>query len=187
MTTDPSLRPPRESALIVAVPEVEGLVGPFRARHDPAAAEGVPAHVTVLYPFLPPQKITPQVERTLSELFAALPEFRASFTEVRCFPEALYLAPEPAKSFRQLTELVFARFPETPPYEGRFADVVPHLTVAHAAEPASFDAIATELGRAAKGRLPIRADVREIVMIEKMNGRWRARMSFLLKGAGTKP
>ena len=37
--------------------ETEQAVGPFRARYDRAAAWGVPAHVTVLYPFLPPSRI----------------------------------------------------------------------------------------------------------------------------------
>ena len=117
-----------ESALIVAVPEVEALVAPFRARHDPAAAKGVPAHVTVLYPFVAPARITPTIVLSLAELFAALPELRVSFAEVRRFPEALYLAPEPAEPLRKMTERVFERFPGMPPYEGRFADVIPHLT-----------------------------------------------------------
>ena len=171
---------PAESALIVAVPEVEPLVAPFRARHDPAAAEGVPAHVTVLYPFLPPPRITPEIERVLASLFAALPRFRASFVEVRRFPGVLYLAPEPAASFRRLTQHVFARFPEAPPYEGRFAEVVPHLTVAHAGESAQFDSIAAELGRAARLAFPIVADVRAVSLIEKRDGRWRGRTDFAL-------
>ena len=171
---------PSESALIVAVPEVEGLVGPFRARHDPAAAEGVPAHVTVLYPFLRPEKITAQVERTLSELFAALPAFHSSFTDVRRFPDVLYLSPEPAEPFRRLTERVFARFPGSPPYEGRFADVVPHVTVAHAASAAQLDEVAAELARACARRFPIPVDVRAVELIEKADGRWRHRRGFAL-------
>lgn len=40
-----------ESALVVLVPEAEALVKSFRDRHDPSAAAGVPAHITLLYPF----------------------------------------------------------------------------------------------------------------------------------------
>ena len=39
------------TALVVLVPEAEPVVAAHRLRHDPAAADGVPAHVTVLYPF----------------------------------------------------------------------------------------------------------------------------------------
>jgi 2'-5' RNA ligase len=169
-----------ESALIVAVPEVEALVGPFRARHDPAAAKGVPAHVTVLYPFVAPARITPTIVLSLAELFAALPELRVSFAEVRRFPEALYLAPEPAEPLRKMTERVVARFPEMPPYEGRFADVIPHLTVAHAEEPEQLEAIAAEFGRAARRALPIAAAVRAVDWIVKRDGRWRKRTEFAL-------
>ena len=46
-----------QSAVIVAIPEAEAAVAALRLRLDPAAAWGVPAHVTVLYPFLPPDEI----------------------------------------------------------------------------------------------------------------------------------
>jgi hypothetical protein len=40
-----------ESALVVLVPEAEAATKPFRDQYDPAAAAGVPAHITLLYPF----------------------------------------------------------------------------------------------------------------------------------------
>lgn len=43
-----------EPALVVPVPGVESLVGDCRRRWDPAAGWGVPAHVTVLHPFVSP-------------------------------------------------------------------------------------------------------------------------------------
>jgi hypothetical protein len=45
-------RRPDQSALLVPVPEAEPAVRAWRAQFDPAAAAGVPAHVTLLYPFL---------------------------------------------------------------------------------------------------------------------------------------
>lgn len=62
---------PSESALIVRVPEAEPLVGTFRDRFDPVARLGVPAHITLLYPFEPPADIDVQVLRDLEDLFAA--------------------------------------------------------------------------------------------------------------------
>jgi hypothetical protein len=49
--------PNAESGLIIIVPEAEALVRPFRDRYDARAALGVPAHITVLYPFKPPDQI----------------------------------------------------------------------------------------------------------------------------------
>ena len=42
-----------ESALVVLVPEAEAIVGRLRQRYDPSAAVGMPAHITLNYPFLP--------------------------------------------------------------------------------------------------------------------------------------
>src|SRR5262245_17605350 len=67
---------PTEPALIVAVPEAERAVARFRAALDLAAGWGVPAHVTVLYPFLPPQRINEDVLTTLSQNFEATPRVR---------------------------------------------------------------------------------------------------------------
>ena len=43
-----------QSALLVPVPAAEPAVAEHRARLDGSARDGVPAHLTVLYPFLPP-------------------------------------------------------------------------------------------------------------------------------------
>ena len=48
ITEDSLMNAPTETALIVPVPEVEPIVGRFRDRYDPAAADGIPAHVTVV-------------------------------------------------------------------------------------------------------------------------------------------
>jgi hypothetical protein len=45
------------SALIVTIPEAEEAVAPHRAQFDEAAAFGIPAHVTVLFPFMPPSEV----------------------------------------------------------------------------------------------------------------------------------
>jgi hypothetical protein len=50
-----------QSALLLAVPAAEAAAGPHRARLDASARDGVPAHITVLYPFLPPAEIGPHV------------------------------------------------------------------------------------------------------------------------------
>ena len=42
---------PRRTALIVEVPEAEPAVGALRLEHDRSAARGVPAHITILFPF----------------------------------------------------------------------------------------------------------------------------------------
>jgi len=55
-----------ESTLSILVPEAEGLVGSFRVRYDPAAKDGMPAHITLLYPFKSPSEIDGLVLDTLT-------------------------------------------------------------------------------------------------------------------------
>src|SRR5262252_1102547 len=114
-----------ESALVVLIPEAENLVGRFRNRYDPGAALGLPAHVTILYPFKPPSEVTSRVTETLSQLFSRISRFDSCFNETKFFPRVLYLAPEPAELFQALTKTVVGQFPENPPYCGQFDEVIP--------------------------------------------------------------
>lgn len=173
-----------ESALVVLVPEAEPLVGHFRARHDPSAAEGVPAHVTLLYPFAPPDRVDEAVPDVLRALFAPVPPFRFALTAARRLPGGvLYLAPEPADPFRQLTLAIWRRFPATPPYGGRHPDIVPHLTVAQMADALALDRVAAEFSAATQGRLPIAAHAAEVALLDNRAGRWRTNATFRLGGA----
>jgi 2'-5' RNA ligase len=141
------------SAIILPVPAVESLVSGWRLRHDPTAAAGVPAHVTIVAPFLDPERITGELLGELRDLLAARPAPRVQFTRTARFapagaaPGVLYLDPEPADELRQLTRTVVARWPEAPPYGGLHSEIVPHLTVAIADE-VTLDAIEAELSGA---------------------------------------
>ncbi|MEV0650638.1 2'-5' RNA ligase family protein [Phytomonospora sp. NPDC050363] len=99
---------PGETALVIAVPEVEPAVGAWRRRFDSAAAAGVPAHVTVLYPFLDIGRVD---TAALAALFGGHRAFDVRFEQSARFPEVLYLAPTPERPFRELTEAVAARWP----------------------------------------------------------------------------
>ena len=121
---------PSESCLLVPVPEAEPVVGRVRSRLDRAAAWGVPAHVTILYPFVPPEAITSAVIGLVAAAVASVPAFGCTFAQTGWFGEdVLWLAPEPDRPFRALTTALHAAFPEYPPFGGVHLDVVPHLTV----------------------------------------------------------
>jgi 2'-5' RNA ligase len=158
------------SAVIVRVPvprEIERL----RRQWDRAASLGVPAHVTVLFPFLAPGDLAAAVRRELASVAAAHGPFDVTFASVGRFPTVVYLAPEPATPFARLTEAVAASFPDHPPYEGAFEEVIPHLTVAE-----SIVAPLDEIQRAAATLVPFRHRVTTLeVLVEGAEGRWRSR------------
>ena len=62
-----------QSALIVSIPEAEEAVALHRAQFDDAAAFGIPAHVTVLFPFMPPSKVNAHVIGTLAAAISTVP------------------------------------------------------------------------------------------------------------------
>lgn len=170
------------SGVVVEVPEAEPLVGPWRARHDSSAALGVPAHVTVLFPFLAPEDIGPGTMHDLGELAAGIDPFPARLTAVASFADAVvYLVPEPTARFRALTDAVWARFPDHPPYEGRFDDVVPHLTVADSTPGPGHD-LRTQVDAALGGRLPLRFRVEALSLLVSRGGRWAVAARFPLGG-----
>lgn len=120
------------SGLVVLIPEAEPAIGHLRDRLDPNAPYGVAAHVTVLFPFLPPDAIDSGVLDRLGELFAGVPSFSYAFERTDWFEQdVLWLAPTDDRPFRHLTRLVHRAFPDYPPFEGAFADPIPHLTVGH--------------------------------------------------------
>ena len=74
-----------ESAIVALIPEAESLVEPFRRRYDPSAAVAMPAHVTILYPFKPPNELGDSVLSALRQLFLSAPSFEVAFPHTARF------------------------------------------------------------------------------------------------------
>ena len=166
------------SALVVPVPAAEPVVADWRARFDSSAAEGMPAHITVLYPFLGEASIPVEVRRRLLELCAAVPVLDVEFRRTARFPGVLFLAPEPADGFRQLTRAVAEQWPQAPPYGGAFDEVVPHLTVARDVGEDALDGIEAELAR----RLPVATQLAEAGLYVFDGERWQQRLRLPFGG-----
>ena len=119
-----------QSILLVPMAEADAVIDRYRRRLDPSRRYAMPAHVTVLFPFMAPAQISEAVLDELGELFGRCDPFDFDLSEVRWFDDrVVHLAPSPVDRFRELTAAVTAAFPEYPPYEGAFDDVKPHVTV----------------------------------------------------------
>ena len=155
---------PTESAVIVPVPAVEPVVAEHRRRLDPGSAWGVPAHVTVLYPFVPPSEHGPEMLERLAEVVVSVPTFSCSFTGPAWFNEhVVWLRPEPDTSFRALTDAVWRSFPDYPPFGGVHDDVVPHVTIGQVGTGSLDQLRAAEA--AVRPYLPIEYQVSEAVLM----------------------
>lgn len=164
----------------MAVPEAGTSVEEWRERTcTDKPSIGIPAHVTLLFPFVPAPEIDDGLVAELSALFGGFEIFNVELRETRRWPEMVYLAPEPPEPFIDLTEAIVARYPDYPPYEGVFDSIVPHLTVAHGGASLLGQA-ETELLES----LPIGVVAREVVLLEESVpdwGRWQIRARFRLK------
>jgi len=164
------------TGIVVTVPEAETIVADVRFRLDPAAGYGVPPHVTVLFPWLPIESIGDAALSALAELATGFPCFAAELSAVGRFPGVGWLAPSPSEPFVALTQAVWRRWPQTPPYQGRFVEPVPHLTVADGQPESVLDAVTADLTLL----LPIRFRVNDLVLLGFNGARWKVLERFPL-------
>jgi 2'-5' RNA ligase len=181
----PDADPGWETALLVPVPAAEPAVGLHRARLDQAARDGVPAHITVLYPFLPPAEVSQPLLASLRALFAGLAAFGFTLDRVRWFgEEVVWLSPRDPAPFSALTRLAFSAFPACPPYGGQYPEVVPHLTIGDSGKPQALRAAVESV----RPCLPIKATASEVALMAGPRpgtpgtppGRWRTIATFPL-------
>jgi hypothetical protein len=169
--------PTEETALIVKTPELEPLVHQWRQQFDYSAEFGVPAHITVLYPFLDRSLIDSQTLARLKTIFGAHPTFDLRFEGFGRFTDLLYLAPIPSDPLEALTQAVAKQWPEKPPYGGKYPDNSPHVTIANNQDPSIFGKIEADI----IPKLPIQARISSIHLIASDGDRWRDQASFPLQ------
>jgi 2'-5' RNA ligase len=174
-----SRRPRGQTIVLAKVPEADPVVGPHRLRHDAPAAAGLPAHITVLYPYLSASRLTPGTLSALRDLMAAHRPVDLTFTAFGRFPDALWLSPVPAAPLCALTAAIAARWPEAPPHEGRFPDVIPHLTVASGRPAHVYDAVEAALAPA----LPLTARIGSVHLMVSDGATWHDHTEFVLGSA----
>lgn len=167
---------PDTSALYVEVPAAEPVVGEHRLAYDPAAAAGIPAHVTILYPFLEPSGIGDDVHARLRVIVAGIEPFEVTFGRTGRFPDVAWLAPDPVGPFRAMTDAVAAAWPDHPPYGGAFDEIVHHLTIADSAPGEVLDAVERQVAP----QLPIRQRVDSLALAVRRGGTWSVERRYAL-------
>lgn len=171
-----------ESAVLALIGEAEPVVGPYRWRLDPTAALGIGAHVTVLFPFVVPRTIDASTVDRLRAAVADAPAFTCGFGGVGWFGEDyVWLAPEPAAPFDDLTARVVRAFPSHPPYGGEH-EPCPHLTVGYRRH-AGLDALREAAADLASAP-PITATVSTLHLLAgaRTPGSWRTVAELPLDG-----
>jgi hypothetical protein len=147
---------------VVPVPWAEPVVGAWRAQHDWAARLGVPAHITIMGPFLKPASIDPDVSRRLAAIFGAIQKpLSFSLSRLERRGDVAFLVPTPNNPFERLSAAIREEWPELRPYGDAFDQVRFHLTVARGCDRPLF----VKLIRAVEQQLPLSGAVREAMLV----------------------
>jgi 2'-5' RNA ligase len=174
----------RRSALVVVASEAEPVVGPCRDRHDRVSVErGIPPHLTILFPFVPANDLDGEALGTLQRAFAPVPRYGYELARVESFPDAVWLAPEPAEPFLELIGKARDAYPELTPYGDSSLEPVPHCTIAAVDDSARVDELLRELRAELEPQLPIRCHATELALLaEQPDGTWQTHATFPLEG-----
>ena len=170
-----------ETAIVIPCEVADPIIGPWRARHTPDGRDGMPAHITLLYPW-----VERFGEGDMAKVRGALSTFEAfdfSLPKIAEFPglgSVVYLEPEPRLPFIMMIEAVAAAFPDHPPYGGAFEDIVPHATILET-DPNS--ALEDEVTQALKPRLPILEHANQAWVVANRDGRWQTESEVDLASA----
>ena len=81
---------------------------------------------------------------------------------------------------RRLTLAIWNGWPQTPPYGGRYSEIVPHLTVAQVGDERLCNGIAVKFALAARDQLPIKARATKVALLVKYGGKWGVQTEFAL-------
>lgn len=171
---------PNPTVLLIPVPEADARFGATRRQHDPSGRDGMPAHVTVLTPFVPLERWGEAGLRRLQAALAGIPRFEARFRRAGRFGgSTLFLVPEPEALFRDIARRVARAFPEHPPYGGQFSEVLPHLTLVHGAPESVLDEVEAQV----RAGTDVRTQVEALCLFARTpGGRWVERARAPLDG-----
>ena len=161
---------PGTTALVILLPAAEPALDAAR-RVDPGLVRpGLPAHVTALYPFLPDASLNDEVLAAVRSLAAGVSPASVELSEVLVAPGFLAL---PAPSLQGITDAVCDRWPDVPPYGGRFGSRPPaHVTVAMGGEEETLSRVATEV----RPLLPVTGRVEALQLVALTERGWEPRL-----------
>jgi 2'-5' RNA ligase superfamily len=148
--------------LLLVTPDAEPLVAKWRAHHDAAARDGIPAHVTVRTPFLPAAEWRDPRFATLRELLPV----EVTLARIENRPGALVIVVEPDHGLRDITAAVGSAWPELLPHKGNRPDLAYHMTVVRTED----EAIRSEAADEISPHLPVEVSGTEFWVSEGVLG-----------------
>jgi 2'-5' RNA ligase len=146
------------TTIVAPTPFVGQAVESLRFAYDWSAGRGVPAHVTLLGPFLGPDEVTTEVQSRLRRVFAPVEPLHLSLSELRMLGNAACLVPEITNELAALTSIVHDAWPNLSLASRRY-----HVTVARSCTSATF----RRIENAVRPMLPLCGDLTKVLLLER--------------------
>lgn len=163
---------------MLALPALDRPLRRWR-KFDPAARAGMPAHLTLVFPFIDSRSVDEAVRVRLRDALMAYGPFEMVFDRLGAFPGGVWLEPaDPAPALRLIAALAGA-FPEHPPYGGAFERVIAHATIAQGPPE-----LLARIRREAPARLPLTARAEAVSLYARFADGWVPIERFALTGRG---
>lgn len=172
----------QQSIILVPVLSADPVIGVWREKYDEVSHHGMPAHVTLLFPFKAPDFITEKVINKIGEIFSNVKQFPFVLNKIGTFPHVIFLEPNPRESFIELTEAIARQFPENPPWEGKYSSINPHITIGSKIDEQKMNDIKEKITQDIKNKLPIKTNATEAWLMVKNSDAWKIKRKFRFKG-----
>ena len=171
---------PMQSSLALLFPEAEIHLDTYRKIHDPSAQHGFPPHISIIWPFMRPDRIDEETLKQLKCFFEGFPKLDLQFRETGRSPTGLYLRPEPREPIIEMILAAMKLYPDFPPYGISDYHPNPHVTVAHEKNPRKLEAITSAFDTEAQAFFPIRTRAEKVWLLEEHGRGWERRVAFEL-------
>lgn len=116
-----------QSSIDILIPAASAFIGAWY-EDTAAAADGMPPHITLLWPWLD-APVSEQRFEGVGIAVRGIKPFALSFVTCGRFPGVLYLNPVPREPLIELIGRLMGFYPDNLPYGGAFGIPQPHLTV----------------------------------------------------------
>jgi hypothetical protein len=164
------------TALLALFPGADPLLELAAGIEPGAVRDGLPAHVTMLYPFVPIEELTTEVVATLA---ARLREQAPVEVTLRALIMRAGFVAVAVPELGALTTDLRTGWSAFPPYGGRFGpDPDVHVTVALDTPPQSTDRIAAAVAQ----RLPLTGRITELRLVGLTESGWKPLHTLPLGG-----
>lgn len=163
--------------LALLVPEAEPLLAIANA-HMPAEKQlKAPAHITLIYPFMPSELISDEVVTSLAEFLDGFAPLSFDLNVGWFGREVLLLVPTPSADLVELTEALVRRWPEYPYYGGVYGSIEPHLSLGF-----GLAELLEPIAAAVEPSTPLKVDASAVSLLVGPHDAMKAGDSFPLRG-----